>query len=776
MILSDWLYIPYNEIEGDGVARLRRLLTFTPKKYEEGEEPEDIILYRETEKYFVVPRCLPLNLLPVTKETINNITYDVSWGQEHHFPKRPDPNHPAVKDPVAQRQFMDDLITTCERSVGFLAVAATGCVSGDTEYLTQQGWRSIDKYSGEDIAVFDINTDRVTFEQPLEYINTSADYWTVLHTKYGIHQKLCPSHEILYTYKGQRDGYKKITARDFVDRQKASRSGFSGKIPCAFYLDEGTGPWTLGLSEWEVRLQVACMADAHYSNQTRRASVRIKKSRKKERLRYLLEMAGVDYREREMGYSYTKGFSEFVFYSPMMAKRYDSRFWGCSRKELEIIADECVKWDGSGGNKFFSKFKEDCDFIQYAFSATGRRALLTHDTRSGKESWFVHVTSRTHPTMQGSDPKSKASPQWEKAKEGERKYCFRTRTGCLVLRYKGSVFVTGNSGKTVCSLNTIAELGCTALAIAPTNAIANQWRESAINFLGLREDQIGTLQGSKIDIEGKPLSIGIVNSVAMREYPEWVYSYFGTVVCDEVHRVGSQVFSRGVPKFKARYRFGLSATPKRKDGADNVIQWHIGPIRVKSYADAVPCEVRVLPYETTKDTWGNNHGSRVKCLTLDPQRNNLIANTVHSMYSEGGNVLVVSDSIPHVQKLMEICGKIGIPHEEMGQFTGQRYLLNGKKKKITDEELQGVKDNARVIFATYGMMKEGTDIPRLDRGIDASPRTDAIQLLGRIRRPHHNKMSPVWYTIVDNKWPIFRGYFRKRLAEYQKENMRVTYL
>jgi hypothetical protein len=74
---------------------------------------------------------------------------------------------------------------------------------------------------------------------------------------------------------------------------------------------------------------------------------------------------------------------------------------------------------------------------------------------------------------------------------------------------------------------------------------------------------------------------------------------------------------------------------------------------------------------------------------------------------------------------------------------------------------------------TYGMMKEGIDIPRLDGGIDATPQSDAIQLVGRIRRPHEGKRDALWITLVDSRCDRSIRYYGSRLEEYRSAGMEV---
>lgn len=55
-----------------------------------------------------------------------------------------------------------------------------------------------------------------------------------------------------------------------------------------------------------------------------------------------------------------------------------------------------------------------------------------------------------------------------------------------------------------------------------------------------------------------------------------------------------------------------------------------------------------------------------------------------------------------------------------------------------------------MFFATYGVFEAGNDIARLDLGVEASPRADQRQPIGRILRDHDGKEQPEWYSIVDN--------------------------
>lgn len=119
------------------------------------------------------------------------------------------------------------------------------------------------------------------------------------------------------------------------------------------------------------------------------------------------------------------------------------------------------------------------------------------------------------------------------------------------------------------------------------------------------------------------------------------------------------------------------------------------------------------------------------------------------------NILLISDRISHLEAMQGILVHLGIPSEHIGMFSGAvkgDKDVSGKKKLTKKQKLDDVVKNPkyRVILATYAMMKLGIDIPRLDMGIDISPKSEAVQTVGRIRRPFPNKPTPVWFTVVDS--------------------------
>ena len=60
----------------------------------------------------------------------------------------------------------------------------------------------------------------------------------------------------------------------------------------------------------------------------------------------------------------------------------------------------------------------------------------------------------------------------------------------------GTSWQACGKGKTICSLNKIAESGAPAVVLVSNGGIAYQWKSRAMEFLGLAEEEIGLIQGN----------------------------------------------------------------------------------------------------------------------------------------------------------------------------------------------------------------------------------------------------------------------------------------
>tara|TARA_Y100000031_G_C8209809_1_gene380357 strand:- start:121 stop:1551 length:1431 start_codon:yes stop_codon:yes gene_type:complete len=337
------------------------------------------------------------------------------------------------------------------------------------------------------------------------------------------------------------------------------------------------------------------------------------------------------------------------------------------------------------------------------------------------------------------------------------------------------------TGKTVTFLWTAARRARRTLVIVPSESLMRQWVKEIHDKLGVPKHMIGTIQQDTCEYDC-PFVVGLVHTIVRRDFDREVLESFGTVGWDEVHRMGAFTFSQSVGMFPAEAKIAMTATDKRKDGADKVFLWYFGFAQVTAETETLPCQVKVLKYKAEK-VWGSSREALIKCLTLDKKRNNKILKLVAKLYDAGRYVLLIGDNVKHLQTLKLKLIDDGIPEEHIGQFTASYYPEGKKKgswaeksKKMPPEELDRIRqdDEVCIILATYGSFKEGVDIPRLDAGIDVTPRTEGIQVIGRIRRRRDGKPLPVWYTIDDVKSKRLRSYTKARIEDYlESDNVEV---
>jgi len=74
-------------------------------------------------------------------------------------------------------------------------------------------------------------------------------------------------------------------------------------------------------------------------------------------------------------------------------------------------------------------------------------------------------------------------------------------------------------------------------------------------------------------------------TLARRGDIEELTSGYGQVIVDECHHLAAGAYDHSVKRIRAQLWLGLTATPRRRDGLEDLVQWQLGPIR-HTVADA----------------------------------------------------------------------------------------------------------------------------------------------------------------------------------------------
>lgn len=314
-----------------------------------------------------------------------------------------------------------------------------GCVDADTEYLSPSGWQRIDSYTGGPVMQYHPESGLADMVQPLAYIRRPQDTFLRFKTKYGIDQMLTPDHRVLcwkVTGRDRRHVQQVITAADFAAEHDRLTIGYDAVFETTF---EPVITTALPLDDDQLRVQVMVMADAHLER-GRIAVLHLKKERKIERARKLLDVADIAFSESASADATTT----IRFMPPMPVKSY-SGFWSASIDQLRVITDECLYWDGNHSERvFYARDRASADFIHYAFAAVGHRSVMRDDIdqSDGGIDYRVYAHPNTRVGMKGT-PKSAIT---EVSAADGLAYCFTVPSGFLVLRRGGNIVVTGNCG------------------------------------------------------------------------------------------------------------------------------------------------------------------------------------------------------------------------------------------------------------------------------------------------------------------------------------------
>jgi superfamily II DNA or RNA helicase len=317
---------------------------------------------------------------------------------------------------------------------------------------------------------------------------------------------------------------------------------------------------------------------------------------------------------------------------------------------------------------------------------------------------------------------------------------------CLLCAFTGS-------GKTVIALNIISMLSKKTLIVVHKNFLVDQWKERIQQFLP--SARIGYIQGKTFDVENKDIVIGMIQSLCKKEYPPHLMD-FGFTIIDECHHIAGQVFSQSLFTINRKYMLALSATPKRKDGLTNVLKWTFGKfiipptigisqtVRVKMYKQSTDLSVKTI--RIGKKSMPNIQ-DLINQLTINDARNNFIKGLIDQLNSDR-NILVLSDRVEHVKLLASKFPDCGI-------------FIGG----MTEDE-RNINTTKRIIFATYQMVAEAFDVPRLNTLVLCTPKKDVIQIIGRILRKKHD-IEPVVIDINDQE-SIFKNWGNSRKRYYTK--------
>lgn len=335
-------------------------------------------------------------------------------------------------------------------------------------------------------------------------------------------------------------------------------------------------------------------------------------------------------------------------------------------------------------------------------------------------------------------------------------------------------------GKTVCAASVIERFGRATLVIVPKKILVGQWVRRMETCLGITP---GIVMQGTCEYEGRQVVIALVNSLAARDYGEGFQKYFGLIICDEVHRGAAPTWWKAIKQFPARYRVGLTATPRRGDGMFRALQWQVGPVVCVGVSETMPVRVETILWHKVipkkKFFWNKKPVQARLVRTIARSKGYaewLVEKAVIPAVLKGRQVLVLSDLLELLKRMHDyFMAQVEFPKN--AKFQGAGYLVgsSGSKKKktklpaCTEAEAQGI----AALFGTWNFVSEGFDVETMSVLVFATPRADVEQAVGRIQRLSPGKPEPV---VIDPRYRAGWGPKRfedKRDRFYEEQKFEV---
>lgn len=301
-----------------------------------------------------------------------------------------------------------------------------------------------------------------------------------------------------------------------------------------------------------------------------------------------------------------------------------------------------------------------------------------------------------------------------------------------LLQSNGVLSLSCGKGKTVVALHAWATSCLPALVIVPTKDLAWQWKTRILEHTSVDEGDVGWLAGKPETWDWeKPISVATVHAIARAtgDIPEEIRRHWGVVIFDEVHRLGAPYFNRAA---SAGYgmRWGLSATPMRRDGLDVLYQSHIGGVLYRNLTqENIPrvyfiqtgvSEGEIPPGALTDRTGELNIPKLYTWLAEHDGRNRLVRRLVKRVADKGRVNLVLTERVDHVKMLHQAFPGSGVIHG-----------------KVKGEDRESALKDHQTVFAITQLARDGLDRSDLNTVTISLPFTDRgrfEQIIGRAQR------------------------------------------
>jgi hypothetical protein len=293
-------------------------------------------------------------------------------------------------------------------------------------------------------------------------------------------------------------------------------------------------------------------------------------------------------------------------------------------------------------------------------------------------------------------------------------------------------------GKTYCSLSITRPFGLKTFVLTHRKAMPLQWSREITDKTNCDPSEVIIITSkTPIDKKYKNASFYLVNVDTARNLPADYFKFAKFLIVDEAERICTQTLSKIFTKIFPDYTLGLSATPRRKDGWDAVLDVYFGPERCVRTLISDMMAYKVDGIELTKEEnkqGDTNWSQLMKQSMYDTSRNRLITEITAFFLSKFRNssdpdfgedlprkILIFTKEVRHCQILNMMLRQLNCCDQKV-------------KSQIVASNKDEYDADCDVIVTIYSKFQAGRDDKTIGMIIFACDKEDIEQALGRGQR------------------------------------------
>lgn len=335
---------------------------------------------------------------------------------------------------------------------------------------------------------------------------------------------------------------------------------------------------------------------------------------------------------------------------------------------------------------------------------------------------------------------------------------------------RGESFVVeapAEASTTAIARKLILDVGRHPLIIVGSDQALESWGLAARFDLGLDPSEVGLIHGKRFEVEGKKLTIAMLQQLAtwertLSEDQIAQLDRCGFVLWPECNHLDPEALASTCWLLRGRLRVGLATALRRSDGMDIVQAGHIGPVSVRSWG------LRRRPLVFLVFTgWESQQASLpslLKQLEEDSGRNNAIAAHTAAFHGSGRQCMVVAEHVGHLDQIASMLTQVDVQSEKVGVVRPQDSAQEQRSALAKP-----------VVLATYNYVRTTKNLPWKLVLVLAAPRPDLTGMLARMHGEHASARQTVIIDLIDpqfSEWALRRReWYEKVGADLEVENL-----